>query len=45
MQFSLNVPVVLHEHQIPDLDITVKIIILASRGATGHIRAMVIENF
>ena len=31
MQFALRVPVVLHEHQVPDLDIPIEIIILAAK--------------
>jgi hypothetical protein len=45
VQFSLSVPVVLHEHEIPDLDIPVKIIIFASRRPTRNIRAMIVKNF
>ena len=44
MEFTLWVPVVLHEHQIPDLDIPIQIIIRTARRATRHIRTVIIEH-
>ena len=38
------IPVVLHEHQIPDLDIAVAIFLRSSRGSAFDFFTMVIEN-
>ena len=45
LQFTIRLAVVLHEHQVPDLDIAVQIFALGSRWPTGHMRPVVIENF
>ena len=44
MQFAARVAVVLHEYQVPDLDIAVQVIAFAARGAAGHIRAVVVKK-
>ena len=44
MKLTLWVPVVLHEDQIPDLDIPIQVIIRAAGRATRHIRSVVIEQ-
>ena len=36
--------VVLHEDHVPDLDVAVAVFFRAARGATRHIRAVVVEN-
>jgi hypothetical protein len=45
VELSLSVPVVLHKHQIPDLDIPIEVIIFATWGPAGDIRAMIVKNF
>ena len=40
MELSLRIAVELHEHQIPDLDVTIQIVIFTA-GATRHIRSVV----
>ena len=44
-QCAIRRTVKLHEHQIPDLDVTVAILIRRTGWAAGNIRAVVIENF
>ena len=44
MQFTGGIAVVLHKHQVPDLDVPIQIIILAAGWTTGHIRAVVVKK-
>ena len=45
MQRTLAISIELHEHQIPDLDVPVEIVIRAARRTARHIGPMVVENF
>ena len=44
-QLATRRAIELHEHQVPDLDVTVTIVIRRARRATGHIGAVIVENF
>ena len=44
IQCAVLVAVVLHKHQVPDLNITIQVVILATRGAAGHIRPVIVKQ-
>src|SRR5690606_2123742 len=44
-QGAVWLAVELHEHQVPDLDVAVAVLVGRARGAAGNVRAMVVENF
>ena len=45
VQLTLCVAVVLHEHQVPDLDIPIEIVVFAPGRTTGHVGPVVIKEF
>ena len=45
VQIALSIAVVLHENEIPNLDVTIKIIIVTTRWPTRHLRSMIVKNF
>ncbi len=45
MQHAVAAAVVLHEHQVPDFDVAVAILIRRTRRTTGNILAVVVEDF
>ena len=45
VQHPRAIAVVLHEHEIPDFDVSIEIIVRRSRWAARHIRTMVVKNF
>ena len=44
-QFAVFAAVELHEHQVPDLDEAVAILVRGARRAARHVRAVVVEDF
>ena len=45
LQAAVGLAVELHEHQVPDLDEAVAILVGRTRRATGDVRAVVVEDF
>ena len=44
LQLAVVLAVVLHEHQVPDLDVAVQVAVLGARRAAGHVGAVVVED-
>ncbi len=45
MQLTLGIAVVLHEHQVPDLDVAVAVLFRGAGRAAGHLRPVVKKDF
>ena len=45
MELSLSIAVELHEHQIPNLDVAIQIIIFTAGRAARDIRSVVVKDF
>ena len=45
IQLALCIPVILHEDQVPDFDITVPVFFRRSRRPTRDVRPMIVEDF
>src|SRR3569833_1566790 len=43
-ELAVGRAIVLHEYQIPDFNVAIAILIRRARGATGDLRAMIVEN-
>ena len=41
---TIRIAVELHEHQVPDFDVSIAIRIGGAGRATSHLRAMIVEN-
>ena len=44
VQLTLRVAVVLHEHQIPNFNITIQIVVFTAWRPTRHVRTVVVKN-
>ena len=45
VQIALSIAVVLHEDEIPNLDVTIKVIIVTTGRPTGDLWSMIVKNF
>ncbi len=45
LQLAILLAVVLHEHQVPDLNVAIQILALEPWWTAGHIRPVIVENF
>ena len=43
-QAAIGLAIELHEHQVPDLDVAVAVLVRRARRATGDVRAVVVED-
>src|SRR5690606_17491244 len=43
-QGAVGLAVELHEHQVPDLDVAVAVLVGRTRGTAGNMRAVVVED-